>query len=210
MLLAAALVGRDTRRSVSLCRHGGDLSMPGGWAGRTGHRALLAAASTLVLALVDDAALASADPTLPDVPKLGTVLERRLANGLRVVIERDPRQPLVAVVVAYDVGQRDDPRGYRELAHLVEHLTFRGTRHLADGEMARRLDAAGAVWNAYTSADQTAYETLLPARHLPLALWLESERMGFAADAFAASTLEVEREVVRRESVERGAEGIGS
>ena len=135
--------------------------------------------------------------------------ERRLANGLRVIVERDARQPLIAVVIAYDVGQRDDPPGYRELAHLVEHLTFRGSRHLEDGQMVLRLDAAGATWNAYTTSDHTVYMTLAPARQSPL-LWLESERMAFAAEGFTQKALDVELGVVRSEWLERGSEGVGA
>ncbi|MEM9454761.1 MAG: pitrilysin family protein [Myxococcota bacterium] len=102
----------------------------------------------------------------------------RLDNGLDVVLHVDRRLPLVAVNLTYHVGFMHDG-DHPGLAHLVEHLMFRGTGHLADGELGSRLFEAGARGtNAQTSEDQTSYHTVVPKGQLPLALWLESDRMG--------------------------------
>lgn len=102
----------------------------------------------------------------------------RLDNGLDVVLHVDRRLPLVAVNLTYHVGFMHDGE-HPGLAHLVEHLMFRGTRHMADGELGSRLFEAGARGtNAQTSEDQTSYHTVVPKGQLPLALWLESDRMG--------------------------------
>lgn len=123
----------------------------------------------------------------------------QLDNGLRVVLQRDARQPRVAGVVAYGVGSRDDPAGYRGLAHLVEHMTFRGSRHLKDGEAFGTLEALGAHVNAVTAPDHTFYYASVPAHHLPRLLWVESERMAFTLEAMDDKTFEIEREVVINE-----------
>lgn len=99
-------------------------------------------------------------------------LHVRLNNGLEVVLERDSRAPLVALIVAHDAGSARDPRGHRGLAHLVEHLTFRGSRHLLPDGSYAALDGAGVVrWNGSTTSDLTASYAVVPsAEHrLPLA-----------------------------------------
>lgn len=101
----------------------------------------------------------------------------RLPNGLDVIIHVDRRLPLVAVDLSYHVGSMHDGP-HPGLAHLVEHLMFRGTRHLDDGEGDRLLAEAGAVGsNAATLYDHTSYHSLIPSEALPLALWIEADRM---------------------------------
>ncbi|MCA9704923.1 MAG: insulinase family protein [Myxococcales bacterium] len=100
-----------------------------------------------------------------------------LDNGLDVVLHVDRRLPLVAVNLTYHVGTMHDGE-HPGLAHLVEHLMFRGTRHMDDGELFSRLfEAGGRGTNASTRHDLTTYHTVVPAAQLPLALWLESDRM---------------------------------
>jgi predicted Zn-dependent peptidase len=126
-----------------------------------------------------------------------------LANGLSVVLQHDPRQPTVAGVVAYGVGTRHDPPGYSGLAHLVEHMTFRGSRHLQWGEGMAHYASVGARANGTTATDHTIYSAEFPARHLPHFLWIESDRMGFTLEAMDAKRLEIERKVVRNEYRQR-------
>ena len=111
-----------------------------------------------------------------------------LDNGLDVVLHVDRRLPLVAVSLAYQVGAMHD--GERAgLAHVVEHLMFRGTRKTPDGEFNYRLVEAGAQrTNAITHYDQTVYHTVVPADRLDLALWLESDRMAYLGDALNDET----------------------
>ena len=116
----------------------------------------------------------------------------RLDNGLDVVLHVDRRLPLVAVNLTYHVGFMHDGE-HPGLAHLVEHLMFRGTRHMADGELGSRLFEAGARGtNAETSEDQTAYHTVVPKEQLPLALWLESDRMGHLLPAITEEHVQQE------------------
>ena len=73
------------------------------------------------------------------------VVERRLANGLRVVVSPDPTGVEVSVLVRYDTGSRDEPGGLEGVAHLLEHVMFLGSRHVAPGAFARLLDQVGAT-----------------------------------------------------------------
>lgn len=111
------------------------------------------AARVLMLAMPGISAASAQDLVLNKAP----TVRYTLANGLRVVLQFDDRQPRVAGVMAYDAGGRDDPPGYDGLAHLTEHMTFRGTRHLGDGEAYTTLEAVGARCNAATTPDHTLY-----------------------------------------------------
>ncbi|WP_437904406.1 insulinase family protein [Sorangium sp. So ce327] len=134
----------------------------------------------------------------------------RLANGLEVLLEEDHRQPTVAVLVAYEIGSRDDPRGYSQLAHLVEHMTYRGSRHMKPFDALSLLERAGVHrMNGVTSPDYTAYYALAPAAALPLALWIESERMAFTLERFNEQALTLEQKIVRNELLMNdGIEGM--
>ena len=122
-----------------------------------------------------------------------------LANGLSVVLERDARQPTVAGAVVYRVGARDDPPGYSGLAHLVEHMAFRGSVNLPDRGGWKQYAAIGAQCNGMTTPDHTIYFAEFSARYLPHFLWVESERMAFTLASMSESVLEVERKVVLNE-----------
>jgi zinc protease len=126
-----------------------------------------------------------------------------LGNGLRVVLHPDDFSTDVAVLVRYDVGRAHDPDGYENLAHLVEHLTFTGTKHLPGLAMAKTLAELGGDFNAHTLHDHTRYFVTAPARELPVMLWIEAERMAFALESFDAAKVEREIAVVAREQDER-------
>jgi len=127
----------------------------------------------------------------------------RLQNGLHVVLAPDPNVNNVALVVSYETGSGSDPAQYRGLAHLVEHLTFRGSRHLLDGQGTDMIEATGGGSNAYTYPDRTMYVAVLPRAALPLGLWIERERMAFALDGIDQAALELERKIVRNEVHQR-------
>lgn len=122
-----------------------------------------------------------------------------LDNGLEVVLAPHPRAHNVSVAVGYRVGHRDDPRGYEGMAHLVEHMTYRGSVHLPDGDYDHLVERAGGRANAFTSTEHTVYWVDLPAEQLPLGLWLESERMGFTLSRFNETALGIEKRVVQAE-----------
>lgn len=124
----------------------------------------------------------------------------RLANGLNVILSEDHRLPLVAVNIWYHVGPANERPGLTGFAHLFEHMMFEGSRHVGSEAHFRLLEAAGASEiNGTTDFDRTNYFETLPSNQLELALWLESDRMGFLLDQLDARKLENQRDVVRNE-----------
>ncbi len=123
----------------------------------------------------------------------------RLENGLELIHHVDESLPLVAVNVWYHVGPANEPVGRSGFAHLFEHLMFEGSRHVGR-EFDRLLETAGATnVNGTTSWDRTNYYETVPREHLELALWIESDRMGFMLDTLTPERLEVQRGVVKNE-----------
>ena len=116
------------------------------------------------------------------------VFERTLANGLKVVVKEDHRAPVVVQQIWYKAGSMDERTGVTGIAHVLEHLMFKGTHSVPAGEFSRRIAAAGGRENAFTSSDYTAYFQQLHKSKLPLAMQLESDRMRnlkLIADDFA-------------------------
>jgi zinc protease len=128
-----------------------------------------------------------------------------LANGLEVILHRDPTLPSVAVNLWYHVGPANEPKGRSGFAHLFEHLMFEGSKHAGKDFDVLLESAGGTNMNGTTSFDRTNYFETLPSEQLELALWLESDRMGFMIDTLTEERLEVQRGVVlneRRQSYE--------
>lgn len=121
----------------------------------------------------------------------------QLDNGLEVVLLEDHRLPKVVVDTWYDVGSYDDPDGRSGFAHLFEHLMFKGTPRVPEGEFDLRMEAAGGWNNASTDDWRTNYYDVAPASALNLLLWLEADRM--TGLDITQDKLDVEREVVRNE-----------
>jgi zinc protease len=158
--------------------------------------------TVLILALTAHAARAEEQAPLVRALqlKLRTAERYSLANGLSVVLEEDHRLPRVAVHVSYRVGALDDPPGYASLAHLVEHLTFRGSRHVpASGSLALYKRLGATTVQGMTGPLETNHFFVLPAEHLENALWIESDRMAFALEKLDGPTLELERAIVSQE-----------
>lgn len=124
----------------------------------------------------------------------------RLANGLRVVVQRDPGAPLVASLTCYDAGSRRDPWGRSGLAHLCEHLAFDGPR---GADFPARVENAGGVSQAVTSNDRLSFSAVVRRGELPALLALEAQRMGRPLDARDGEALEVQRRVVLDELRQR-------
>ncbi len=119
-----------------------------------------------------------------------------LQNGLRVLLAPLPARAQVAVRIEYEAGGTDDPPGYPETSHLVEHLLFRGTRH-TDGPLWRHLAHFGATgYNATTGALITSYFEQGDASQVDRLLWLESERLAFGLDAITPANVALERDLV--------------
>ncbi|MDQ2977002.1 MAG: insulinase family protein [Acidobacteriota bacterium] len=100
-----------------------------------------------------------------------------LANGLRVILCEDHAVPVVSVALYYDVGSRNEKPGRTGFAHLFEHMMFQGSENVPKAAHFQYIFNAGGTMNGTTSTERTNYYETLPASHLPLALWLESDRM---------------------------------
>lgn len=154
----------------------------------------------MALALNGGRALAQSAPTAAV-----TTQRFRLANGLDVVLEAQPRRAQVAVLVRYHVGYRDQPPGYTGLAHLVEHLMFERSANGA-GHFIESLEAMGASEiNGVTSSDFTTYYEVVAPHQLQRTLWLESDRMGHLLARINDGSLAAQRRVVLNEDRERSA-----
>ena len=105
------------------------------------------------------------------------VYESTLANGLKVVVKEDHRAPVVVQQIWYKTGSVDERTGKTGVAHVLEHMMFKGTKRVPAGEFSRLIAAAGGRENAFTSDDYTAYFQQLEKSKLPLAMRLESDRM---------------------------------
>ena len=126
----------------------------------------------------------------------------QLANGLTVILSEDRRAPVAAVDLWYQVGAVDERPGRSGFAHLFEHLMFQGSKHLNGDERTvfAMLQRNGATnLNGTTEWDRTNYFETMPNDRLELALWLESDRMGFLLDTVDQKKLDTQREVVRNE-----------
>ena len=110
---------------------------------------------------------------LPTTP----IEEFTLANGLRVVLSPDRAIPVVSVAVYYDVGSRNEKEGRTGFAHLFEHMMFQGSENVPKAAHFQFIFNAGGTMNGTTSTERTNYFQTLPSNYLPLALWLESDRM---------------------------------
>ena len=133
-----------------------------------------------------------------DVPTI-PFSERRLGNGLRVIVAPDHLAPVVAINLWYDVGSRHETPGRTGFAHLFEHFMFQGSRHVTKAEHFGLIQGAGGVNNATTYFDRTNYFETLPSHQLELALWLEADRMATLLDALDQENLDNQREVVKNE-----------
>jgi zinc protease len=121
-----------------------------------------------------------------------------LANGLDVLLHEDHDCPIVAVNIWYHVGSKNERPGRTGFAHMFEHLMFEGSEH-CDGGYFHPLQAAGGTLNASTNADRTNYWEVMPADALELALWMESDRMGFLLPALTETKFSNQRDVVLNE-----------
>ena len=134
----------------------------------------------------------------------------RLENGLDVVVHEDHGCPIVAVNVWYHVGSKNEIPGRTGFAHLFEHLMFEGSQHYDRGYF-HPLQEAGASLNGSTNADRTNYWEVVPKNALDLALWMESDRMGFLLPALTAAKFQNQRDVVlneRRQNYENRPYGL--
>src|SRR3981081_2067205 len=129
-----------------------------------------------------------------------------------VILSEAHTLPLVAVNLWYHVGPSNERPGRTGFAHLFEHMMFSGSKHVANNEHFKDLEGAGASdINGTTDFDRTNYFETLPSNQLELALWLESDRMGYLPDKLDQANLSNQQDVVRnerRQSVENAPYGV--
>lgn len=127
----------------------------------------------------------------------------KLLNGLEVILFQNNFLPSVAVNIWYKAGSANEVKGKTGLAHLFEHMMFQGSKNVPKEMHFRYIQEAGGTLNASTSFDRTNYFEKLPSNDLELALWLESDRMGFFLDALDQIKLDNQKSVVLNERLER-------
>ena len=135
-----------------------------------------------------------------------------LSNGMDLVLHQDTALPIVSVNVWYHVGSKDEEPGKTGYAHLFEHLMFEGSKN-HNKSFFEPLQDIGATLNGSTTPDRTNYWENVPSNYLELALWLESDRMGFLTDALDQNRFDIQRDVVkneRRQSYENRPYGMAS
>src|SRR5512132_4450038 len=129
--------------------------------------------------------------------------QETLPNGLTVLYHVDHSTPVAAVLLWYNVGSKMEQPGRTGFAHLFEHMMFKGSKNVADGQHWALLEKAGgragADINGTTSWDRTNYFEQLPSNQLDLALWLEADRMGTLTETLTQAKLDNQREVVKNE-----------
>ncbi len=130
-------------------------------------------------------------------PAFSNPYEMTLANGLKVIVKEDRRAPSVVHMLWYGVGAMDEPEGTSGIAHMLEHLMFKGTEKVGPGEFNKRVAAVGGHDNAFTSSDYTAYFQQIPPAYLEEMMMLEADRM--ANLKITEKEFLPEREVVKEE-----------
>jgi zinc protease len=123
----------------------------------------------------------------------------KLANGLTVILHEDHAVPLVTTNMWYHVGSAREKPGRTGFAHLFEHLMFMGSGHVKPGEFDDWLEGVGGTNNGSTENDRTNYWINVPSNAIELALFLESDRMGYLLDSMTPKTVDAQRDVVKNE-----------
>jgi zinc protease len=123
----------------------------------------------------------------------------KLDNGLTVILHEDHSAPLASIMMMYHVGSKNEQRGRTGFAHLFEHVMFQGSQNVKKEEHFKLLQQVGANVNGSTSEDRTNYYETLPSNGLEMAIYLESDRMGFLLPAINQEKLNNQRDVVKNE-----------
>jgi zinc protease len=158
-------------------------------------RSSVALARILSVVLVAAAPNAAGAQAMPDI----TYEKYTLPNGLEVILSEDHSVPLVAVNTWFKVGSGDEVSGRTGFAHLFEHIMFMGSENVPVGKFDQWLEAAGANNNGSTNGDRTNYYEWMPSNALPLALWLDADRMGRLLPTMDLPKLDLQRDVVKNE-----------
>jgi zinc protease len=134
-----------------------------------------------------------------------------LANGLTVVLNVDKSDPIAALAVYYHVGSSREVHGKTGFAHLFEHMMFQKSENVGEDQLFKNIQGAGGTLNGSTSQDRTNYYEVVPKNALEMALWMESDRMGYLTNTVTKAALVNQQNVVqneKRESVDNAAYGF--
>jgi len=155
----------------------------------------LATLLTSVALAAATSAFAQTAPTKIELP----YTQFTLPNGLTVILHEDHAVPLVSTNMWYHVGSAREKPGRTGFAHLFEHLMFMGSGHVKPGEFDDWLEGVGGTNNGSTENDRTNYWINVPSNAIELALFLESDRMGYLLDSMTPKTVDAQRDVVKNE-----------
>ncbi len=184
---------------------------PGGRTAIASANAIPVLACSALLLLAGTAWAAAKETAKP--PQVKLEFEKyTLPNGLEVILHEDHQLPIVGVNLWYHVGPANEKEGQTGFAHLFEHMMFQSSGHVPEDSYFKYLESAGAsIVNGSTDFDRTNYLEDIPSNQLELALWLESDRMGFLLDRLDEPSLANQKDVVRnerRQSVENAPYGL--
>ena len=153
-----------------------------------------------ILSLILAFLLASCGTTTKETGELKIDYEKYLLdNGLNVVLHKDASDPIVAVAIQYHVGSNREVPGRTGFAHLFEHMMFQQSENVGQDQLFKKIQEAGGTLNGGTSKDGTVYYEVVPKNALELALWLESDRMGYLANTVTKGAFANQQNVVQNE-----------
>jgi len=134
------------------------------------------------------------------IDKISVKFEQfKLSNGLDVILHVDKSDPIVAVAIQYHVGSNREEKGHTGFAHLFEHMMFQKSENVGEDQFFKLIQNAGGNLNGGTSNDATTYFEVIPKNSLELALWLESDRMGYMINTVTKSAFANQQNVVQNE-----------
>jgi zinc protease len=134
-----------------------------------------------------------------------------LANGLTVVLHEDHSDPIASVAIYYHVGSSREVEGKTGFAHLFEHMMFQKSENVGEDQLFKNIQGAGGSLNGSTNEDVTNYYEVVPKNALEMALWMESDRMGYLENTVTKSALVNQQNVVqneKRQSVDNAPYGF--
>lgn len=134
-----------------------------------------------------------------------------LPNGLTVILHKDKSDPIAAVAVVFHVGSSREVSGKTGFAHLFEHMMFQKSENVGEDQLFRLIQGAGGELNGFTNQDATEYFEVIPKNALEMALWLESDRMGYLENTVTQSAFANQQNVVqneKRQSVDNAPYGF--
>jgi zinc protease len=139
----------------------------------------------------------SASLKTPPFAPGSSVTRVKLKNGATLLIKEDPSSPVVALNVWVGAGSVDERPDERGMAHLIEHMIFKGTKKRGVGEISRAVEGAGGYLNAFTSYEHTCFYVVLPSSEIMTALDVQFD--AYQNSSFDSRELQKEKEVIFEE-----------